>query len=230
MQTTCPNCSKLLRAPDDAAGKRVRCPACQTVISLDGSNPEKPLASPAPVRAAPAAQWTLKTEDGQLYGPISKTELDSWVADGRVSAECQLLPTGGTQWQWASDVYPQLARASASFPPIAFDAPAKPNGGFIASDNPYASPRHASGPSSTRGRSIPNHLPLAIFALLCCGGVFAVPAIIYAAQANSHKDRGDYVAAAKAASSAQTWLIVAFCIGTIGNFIGIALQVALQTM
>lgn len=239
METTCPNCAKLLRVPDEAAGKRVRCPACQTVIALGGSNAEKPLASPTPLRAAPAAQWTLKTEDGQQYGPISKTELDSWVADGRVGEECQLLQSGGAQWQWASDVYPQLASAAATPPqrtPTAFDAPviatAKPAGGapFVASNNPYASPQHTSGGSSVRGRNIPNLLPWAIFALVCCGGVFAIPAIIYSAQANSHKDRGDYAAAAKAAASAKTWLIVAFCIGTIANVLGIALQVALQTM
>jgi hypothetical protein len=30
------------------------------------------------------------------------------LAEGRITAECQLLKEGADQWQWASDIYPQL--------------------------------------------------------------------------------------------------------------------------
>jgi len=36
MQVTCPQCSKKLKVPDTAAGKKVRCPGCQTSIPVPG--------------------------------------------------------------------------------------------------------------------------------------------------------------------------------------------------
>lgn len=222
----CPHCSNLLRIPEHAAGKRVRCPSCQTIFSP--AERGQPAASPATqMPAKPAAappRWTLQTEDGQQFGPVSKTELDQWVEQGRVSAGCQLLPEGAAQWQWASDVYPQLAAAGG----IPQSAPGKP-GPIVITDNPYASPTSGSSTARMRGRSIPNLLPWAIVSLICCGGIFAIPAIIYAAQANSKKASGDYAGAARDASTAQTWLIVAVVIGVVVSFLSIAAQVAMST-
>lgn len=64
-----------------------------------------------PQAAAPAAEemWWAQTADGQQYGPVPKSELDSWVADGSINAECQVLRDGDAQWQWASQVYSQLS-------------------------------------------------------------------------------------------------------------------------
>ena len=169
MELQCPQCEKRLRVPDTAAGKSVRCPACQEVISLSGMGQEVPMSGPrAPAPRAMASQtWTVKTEDGQEYGPITKAELDSWVAQGRLGPECQLLVTGGTQWQWADSVYPQLGAAGAAAPPVraAGPAPAAPQfeskpSPFAVSDNPYASPQSGAGQygspgsSSLRGRRI----------------------------------------------------------------------------
>ncbi|MCG8584696.1 MAG: GYF domain-containing protein [Pirellulales bacterium] len=79
----------------------------------------EPIVEPVvePVGAQPAATaepvvgealWWAQTADGQQYGPVPKAELDSWVADGSINAECQVLREGDPQWQWASQVYPQL--------------------------------------------------------------------------------------------------------------------------
>jgi hypothetical protein len=56
----------------------------------------------------------MKTPAGQTYGPVPKRELDSWVVEGRVTADSQLLREPGKQWQWAGDIYPQLRSAQAS--------------------------------------------------------------------------------------------------------------------
>ena len=80
-----------------------------------------------------------------------------------------------------------------------------------------------------RGRRVANHLPLAIFSLICCGGLFAIPAIIYASQANSAKARGDYRSAARAAASAETWLYVSFGIGILGGILSAVAQVAIHS-
>ena len=188
IETRCPSCSKLLRVPDEAAGKRIRCPACQHVITPGGEQPV--VAAPSPQIPAPrpaAVLWTVQTEDGQQFGPISKMELDQWVAEGRVNTGCQLLQAGSAQWQWASEVYPQLSSAAPAAAPQPAGYPGIDTSGqgggspFEVSKNPYASPGGGGGSSVMQSRNIPDHLPMAIFALICCGGVFAIPAIVYAA-------------------------------------------------
>jgi hypothetical protein len=42
---------------------------------------------------------------------MSKTQLDTWVNEGRVAAEALLLEPGGLQWLAAAGVYPDLAKA-----------------------------------------------------------------------------------------------------------------------
>jgi hypothetical protein len=93
----------------------------------------------------------LKTEDGQTFGPVPKKELDEWLSEGRITAECQLLKDGADQWQWASDVYPQLGgeaggtdgNSGGGFPQI--DTKAN-------SDNPFAfAAQDASSVTTRRG-------------------------------------------------------------------------------
>ena len=61
INVTCPSCSATLRAPDTAAGKQIKCPKCQTVITVPGATappesqmspaPPPPMASAAPAKA-----------------------------------------------------------------------------------------------------------------------------------------------------------------------------------
>lgn len=62
--------------------------------------------------AATAAQpqWRVCAADGQQYGPVSKAELDSWVAQGRLDERCQVYCDGWPQWKWAHEVYPELQK------------------------------------------------------------------------------------------------------------------------
>lgn len=61
---SCPNCQKAIQVPAEAAGKKIRCKACQQVFTVPGDDPPavakpavaKPVAKPAtPVVAKPAA-------------------------------------------------------------------------------------------------------------------------------------------------------------------------------
>jgi hypothetical protein len=70
--------------------------------------PKPPEPTPAAVPKAPAEQWFLKGEDGETFGPVDRATLDSWHDEGRMTADSQLLKHGTEQWQWASDVYPDL--------------------------------------------------------------------------------------------------------------------------
>lgn len=103
----CSGCGKNLKAPDTAAGKRTKCPACQTPIEI-------PAAGSSPGAKA-SDSWEIKTGTGDTYGPVSKAELDQWVKEGRLDDQCQVLQKGAPQWQWASQLYPELAEAADSF-------------------------------------------------------------------------------------------------------------------
>jgi LSD1 subclass zinc finger protein len=194
----CTGCRQRLRLPDKAAGKRVKCPKCQAVLTVpkeqtkpgdEGKRPpadeeaaqqtltrrpqdetgsplqtaagteapaarEQPAAAPEGRRSAqtvhpsetdPAQQtpdrksslpdrWYLKAEDGEDYGPVSRAELDQWRDEGRITADCHVLQDGADQWQWASDIYPELEideEAPAAGPPpageVAVPAPVQPD-------------------------------------------------------------------------------------------------------
>jgi len=78
------------------------------------SKPEGATAKPGVTKKQAADKWYLQTEEGDQYGPVTKAELDQWLAEGRIDASCQILCEGWDQWRWAEDVYPQLAGTSAS--------------------------------------------------------------------------------------------------------------------
>jgi hypothetical protein len=105
VEVSCSACKGRFRVPDNAAGKRIKCPKCKGAIDV------------------PATElWTLKGDDGAEYGPVPRAELDAWFQEGRITADCQLLKAGSPQWQWATEVYPDVTATQA--------APASP-GGFV---------------------------------------------------------------------------------------------------
>ena len=159
IEIQCQKCSQKLRAPDNLAGKRVKCPKCAAAILVEGpagGSAEKVEAvkkdSKQPVKAKPLetpkqAEWYMQTEDGESYGPISKSELDEWVGDGRIDSTCQVLQEGWDQWKWAEEVFPELAESAKAageageknpFAGIAASA------GTSESVNPYAAPEAVS--------------------------------------------------------------------------------------
>ena len=117
IQITCPGCQVKLKAPDTAVGKKTKCPKCQTIVSVpaNGSQAAAVTKTPATAAGAPAGkpdQWFLQTPDGSQYGPVPRSELDQWYTEGRVSADCQLLKEGQSQWQWATEQYPALSQTA----------------------------------------------------------------------------------------------------------------------
>jgi hypothetical protein len=68
INVTCPSCSATLRAPDTAVGKQIKCPKCQTVITVPGASalPEsqmKPAAPPPPMASAAPAKAVVPDYD-----------------------------------------------------------------------------------------------------------------------------------------------------------------------
>ena len=87
--------------------------------------------------------------------------MDQLFNDCRITAECQLLKDGGDQWQWASDIYPQLDAADSGAGAAAPAAGGSSPGGFPgidtgdsgggAADNPFAFAAGDTSPSARVG-------------------------------------------------------------------------------
>ena len=96
--------------------------------------PSAPVPPPPPT--SQAGQWHVQMVDGQQCGPVTKAQLDLWVAERRIDAECQVWQVGWPQWKPAGDIYPALvARAapSAGVPPVPAALPS-PTPAVIAGD------------------------------------------------------------------------------------------------
>ena len=150
IEFSCHQCSATLRVPEEHAGKKARCPGCSSVLDVPASDIDLALTtagkseqthSDLEATVGPVVErWCMKTPDGSIYGPVSKTELDQWLADGRISAQCQLQRDGETTWQVAGLVYPQLGTVPDAAAPTGsaqYYQPAPGHSGGAAHAGPY---------------------------------------------------------------------------------------------
>lgn len=125
IEAKCPGCDRLLRVADEYAGKQARCPVCNAIYSVPECPVEAALAAAivAPIDGGEVALeatvmepeppspdlslWSMKTPEGQTFGPVKRPELDKWVTQGRVTSDCELRADEGA-WQTADLVYPVL--------------------------------------------------------------------------------------------------------------------------
>lgn len=107
ISTSCSHCQKKFRAPDNLAGKSVKCPACQGVVRVPAA--ENAPAGEMPVKppGGSSASWYILTENREQMGPVSKEQLDNLATKGRLSF-CQIRRGDWRAWKWADDVYPEL--------------------------------------------------------------------------------------------------------------------------
>jgi predicted Zn finger-like uncharacterized protein len=127
IEIQCQQCNAKFRVGDQYAGKRVKCAKCRATIVVEAVEPltaeeaeavptlpdvrkpggthaagQDPAAAKKPATATGGADdWFMQTEEGEQYGPVPRSELDAWVAEGRLDAGCQLLREGWDQWKWA---------------------------------------------------------------------------------------------------------------------------------
>ena len=149
IESRCGGCGIKLQVADEHAGKQARCPECGHLYVVgddpDAENHEEyvaEIAEPPSVNAAAepeeAANWYVKTPEGQIYGPVSRIELEKWTTEGRVSYDCKLRKTTNAEWQ------PAWQEFSALKPPDrVFDSP-----------NPFSTPPNASTESVYRKASV----------------------------------------------------------------------------
>ncbi|MDA1052059.1 MAG: DUF4190 domain-containing protein [Planctomycetota bacterium] len=168
IETICKGCARKLRVGDEYAGRKARCPHCKTVYDVPAASNDGPFE----LSVGTSDLWLLRTKDGAVYGPASKSDLDGWVREGRIDAGSQVRMEGEATWRPASALYPSLLPKTA------------PNASPLASEptysapvaNPYTSPRAAgrsAGPYRPhRGGMI---LTFGIVGVLCCQ-IFSIAA------------------------------------------------------
>jgi len=193
IETTCSGCGQRLRVADEHAGKKARCPSCQTVNLVPGpataerdpyapaplpdaysTAPASPVSAslfPATSRAASQELWTLKLEDGRTFGPVARAELDKWHAEGRITPACQLMSDRDNRWRAAGEVYSSLGTpaSGAAVNPFADRAAVNPYG----SPTSFAAPRTWSEPHN--GQVI---LVLGILSCVMCALLGPVAALM----------------------------------------------------
>ena len=127
IETRCSTCGSCLRVDDRYAGRRARCPVCQSAYVVPQSAPAAPATRESavtpvgasrslPAQAPPTRLWTMRTPEGQTFGPVGKAELDQWVSEGRLTADCTVRGENGAAWQPASQLYPALAEVAPALP------------------------------------------------------------------------------------------------------------------
>jgi hypothetical protein len=197
MELTCQGCQRRLRVPDTDSGKKARCPSCGTVMDIPAvpegaalqelpgltsltypsvnqpATASVPGTTPGP--SSPAThqtaddRWTMIGPDGTTYGPVTRSELELWVREGRVDPRAMLKKAGDDFVRRAVDLFPQLANA----------VPLNPY-----SDLAGPNPDHAGNPFGTY---LPSHragliMGLGIAALCCsllqCACIPSFPVVI----------------------------------------------------
>jgi hypothetical protein len=90
----------------------------------------------------------MRTPEGQEYGPSSRADIDRWVSEGRVTADCQLREGEFGVWQSADQVFSALKPAAPVWTQPSPYAPSSPATGSPFADrpsDPYLPPAAASG-------------------------------------------------------------------------------------
>jgi hypothetical protein len=106
IEVRCPGCGRMLRVAEENAGKQLRCPDCQQICTA-------PLASASAAGPAEAAAWHMRTPDGQIFGPVTWSQVNQWVSEGRITADCRLASSVSGPWRSAAESFPALRPTAA---------------------------------------------------------------------------------------------------------------------
>lgn len=94
---------------------------------------------------------------------------------------------------------------------------------FDSGKNPFADQdpfRPQTGPGGHKPLppgSVKTYLLESILLFVCCSGLFAIPAIVYAAQTSGKLSSGDYEGAMQTSENAKNWCIIALVAGLMCN-------------
>ena len=141
----CPGCGRKLRIATTPTTQSARCPSCSALFDVTGTDPVASGNDPHP---APSSGWMVRIPEGLTYGPVSMDLLETWIAQQRVTAECQLRQEGTSTWLSADALFPQLrpvvhrstpvpGAAAGSGPAVGSMPPRVFRGGTVARSEPH---------------------------------------------------------------------------------------------
>jgi hypothetical protein len=136
--------------------------------------------------------------DGKPYGPVTPAQVRQWIADGRADRQTLAQIEGMADWQPLAR-FPEFADL---FPPESAPPPPLPG--------------PTQGPGAT-ARAPKNYMLPAVLTTLCCCLPFGIPAIIFAARAQSKLASGDMAGAVALSEKARLWCWIAFIVGAISQ-------------
>lgn len=153
LEIPCGGCGRALRVAAEHAGKMARCPVCGHIThvpaslsagTVSKSDPTSghqepadedarsdeavlgaglPTTPPPPSIRGDSAEWYMKTPEEQTFGPASFQDLERWVQEGRITADCHLCQGAAGNWQPADWLFPSL-KTQATFSPLLARTPA----------------------------------------------------------------------------------------------------------
>lgn len=139
-------------------------------------------------------------KEGRQLGPVDEDELRRLIATGGLRGADFVWTDGMGDWQPADRV-PGLVVAP---PPGVAAAVGQRDG--------------------DDERPIPNYLPWAIAATICCCPVGGIVSIIYAVKANSAAAAGNLAEARRAADTARLWLILAAVVSLVLSLVQVVVM------
>ncbi len=137
LELSCPTCGRTLRVAQQHAGKQIRCPACQQISIAPGEvrNEGEEAVAARETATRDATSWHVRMPEGPIYGPVTWHEVQSWAAEGRIVADCELAEAANGPWRRAGDVLslPQTTIAQPVSSPASQSSPwmPAPSGGAI---------------------------------------------------------------------------------------------------
>ncbi len=207
LEIPCGGCGRALRVAPEHAGKMVRCPVCGHITHVPASlsagtpsNPEPtsgqheradegarsdetasgaglPASSPPLSIHGDTAEWYMKTPEEQTFGPATFKELERWVQEGRITADCHLCQGAAGNWQPADWLFPSL-KTQATFSPLLARTPAASHSAPTYTPSHYPSPAghpNASPTNFALGRYVAPHRGPLILVLALMGLFITCP-------------------------------------------------------
>lgn len=246
INTICTGCGKLLSVADQHVGHRARCPACgqiytvplksttgdsggeivspisetgapsNTAIDWSPTNSMPPQSGQA---QAPADQFWMRATDGNVYGPVDRSNLDRWFMEGRVGMAYQIRQGETGAWQEASRFRPSVqANPYAAQADYGTRSPYTPTSSPAGGLHRYAKP--------DRGALV---LVMGILSFLVCGA-FGIAAVVIGRSALRDIDSGQANPNDKTMVQIGFWLGVANLVLHLLAFGGFLLMIAVSVV
>lgn len=53
--------------------------------------------------------FLVRIPEGQIFGPVPRSQVDQWVIEGRIDGKCEMREAGTNTWEKSANFYPILA-------------------------------------------------------------------------------------------------------------------------